>query len=299
MKVLLDASNAWYRAYLAPVPLDQPGSAVMIMTYMLRKLCQRYGRDNVVVCWDGGDGGRKKLDPEYKGQRTSRPGVWEDIVYMYQMVDCLGIPHCQTVGYEADDVIGSLAVRLSPPKAPNEVLIHSYDKDFYQLVSPNVKIFRPERKFGGKTFPEQIIDEAGVVEEFNCNPNKVTIVKAFQGDSSDNIPKISIRFTQNFLKPFYTAIAKSSSVSNFYENLDLIDKKYHEELLSFKERALLNEKLVKINTSLDIKATQSNQDFQVFSTLCEELEITRLKASDWQEMPVTTAELPPIQNSLF
>lgn len=292
-KVLLDASNAWYRCYLATM-LDPPGGPVLIFTYMLRKLCQQHGRNNVVVCWDGGDGGRKKLDPEYKGQRTSRPNVWEDIVYMYRMVDCLGIPHSQIVGYEADDVIGSLAIREAEP-----VLIHSFDKDFYQLVNPNIQIFRPERKMKGKTFPQQIIDEAAVQEEFGCSPNKVVIIKAFQGDSSDNIPRISIRFTQNFLKPFYEAIALSSSVNDFYQKLDLIDKKYHEDLLDFKDRALLNEKLIQINTTLNATPTQSNQDFEVFNTLCAELEITRLKASDWQEMPTTTAELPPVQNSLF
>ena len=293
-KVLLDASNAWYRCYLANTMIESTGMPVVIMTYMLRKLCQQHGRNNVVVCWDGGDGGRKKLDPEYKGQRTSRPGVWEDIVYMYRMVDCLGIPHSQVVGHEADDVIGSLAVRSTEP-----VLIHSFDKDFYQLVTPNTQIFRPERKMNGKVFPQQIIDEAAVREEFGCDPNKVVIIKAFQGDASDNIPRISIRFTQNFLKPFYELIAKSTSVSDFYEKLDLIDEKYHESLLAFKDRALLNEKLVQINTTLNVAPTQTDQDFEVFNTLCTELEITRLKASDWQEMPTTTAELPPVQNSLF
>jgi 5'-3' exonuclease len=292
-KVLLDASNAWYRSYLATV-LDPPGGPVMIMTYMLRKLCQQHGRNNVVVCWDGGDGGRKKLDPEYKGQRTSRPGVWEDIVYMYRMVDCLGIPHSQVVGHEADDVIGSLAIRESEP-----VWIHSFDKDFYQLVTHNIQIFRPERKMNGKTFPQQIIDEAAVREEFGCDPNKVVIIKAFQGDSSDNIPRISIRFTQNFLKPFYGVIARSSSVSDFYEKIGELDEKYHEDLLAFKERALLNEKLVQINTTLNVTPVQTNQDFEAFTNLCTELEITRLKATDWQEMPTTTAELPPVQNSLF
>lgn len=294
-KLLIDASNAWYRCYLAPVNLTPPGGAVLIMTYMMRKLCQQYGRNNVVVCWDGGDGGRKKLDPEYKGQRTSRPGVWEDIVYMYRMIDCLGIPHSQVVGHEADDVIGSLAVRSSEP-----VLIHSFDKDFYQLVNPNIQIFKPERKMNGKTFPQQIIDEVAVREEFGCDPNKVVIIKAFQGDASDNIPRISIRFTQNFLKPFYEVIARSSSVTDFYEKFgNSIDEKYHEDLLAFKDRALLNEKLVQINTALDVAPTQTDQDFEVFNTLCVELEITRLKASDWQEMPTTTAELPPVQNSLF
>jgi DNA polymerase-1 len=274
--------------------LDPPGGPVMIFTYMLRKLCQQHGRNNVVVCWDGGDGGRKKLDPEYKGQRTSRPGVWEDIVYMYRMVDCLGIPHSQVVGHEADDVIGSLAIRESEP-----VWIHSFDKDFYQLVTPNIQIFRPERKMNGKTFPQQIIDEAAVREEFGCDPNKVVIIKAFQGDSSDNIPRISIRFTQNFLKPFYGVIARSSSVSDFYEKIGALDEKYHEDLLAFKERALLNEKLVQINTTLNVAPIQANQDFEAFTNLCAELEITRLKATDWQEMPTTTTELPPVQNSLF
>ena len=292
-KLLVDASNAWYRSYLAS-PLDPPGGPVMIMTYMLRKLCQQYGRNNVVVCWDGGSSERKKLDPNYKGQRTSRPNIWEDILYMYRMVDCLGIPHCQLVDHEADDVIGSLAL-----KEEGDVLIHSYDKDFYQLVSNRVRVLRPERKVGGKAFPQQIITEAEVREEFGCAPNKVVLVKAFQGDTSDNIAKVDIRFTKNFLAQFYRVIEKTNNVVEFYACLSDFDEKYRDSLQAFKDRALLNEKLIQINTALSVTAEQSSQDFEVFTNLCNELEITRLKASDWQEMPATTSELPPLQNSLF
>jgi len=292
-KILLDASNAWYRSYLATV-LSPPGGAVMIMTYMLRKLCLKYGRSNVIVCWDGGDGGRKALDSGYKGQRTSRPNVWEDIVYMYKMVDCLGIPHCQVNDYEADDVIGSLAVQDT-----DNILIHSYDKDFYQLVNDKINVFRPERNIGGKKIPEQIIEVNDVIKEFGCKPDKVVTVKAFKGDASDNIPKISIRFTKNFTEQFYSVIQKTSGVADVYENLNLFDEKYHEALKSFKDRALLNEKLIRINTTLKIKPQQAKQDLKAFELLCAELEITKLKASDWRDMPLDESELPPVQNLLF
>lgn len=292
-KLLVDASNAWYRSYLATV-LDPPGGPVMIMTYMLRKLCQKHGRNNVVVCWDGGSAERKKLDPNYKGQRTSRPNVWEDILYMYRMVECLGIPFCRLDDHEADDVIGSIAT-----KEEGDVLIHSYDKDFYQLVTNKISVLRPERKMGGKAFPEQIITEKEVHEEFGCAPNKVVLVKAFQGDTSDNIEKIGIRFTKNFRAGFYSVIEKSSCVDDFYKYIDSFDKKYQTQLMEFKDRALLNERLIQINTKLPAVPYQAKQDFEAFSLLCTELEITRLKASDWEEMPTTTAELPPVQNSLF
>lgn len=292
MPVLLDASNAWYRSYVATT-LSPPGGPVLIMTYMLRRLCQQHGMNNIIVCWDGGSEERKKLDPNYKAQRSPRQGVWEDIRYMKEMVDCLGIAHCHKTGCEADDVIGSLATNY------DDVLIHSFDKDFYQLVNEKIKVFRPERKINGKVFPPQIIGHQEVVEEFNCPPDKVVLVKAFQGDSSDNIEKISIRFTKNFAEKFFQVVQKSSNVENFYKHLLDFDKKYHEALLSFKDRALLNERLITINTGLDVAITQNKQDLHKFSALCENLEITKLKATDWEEMPTTKEELPPIQNSLF
>ena len=127
--VLVDGSNLWYRAYTATM-LDPPGGPVMICSSMLRKICEERGKHNIIMCWDAGDGGRKALDDQYKAKRKPVAGVWDDLKWMKKMVKCLGITTAETQGFEADDTIGSLATQ-----SDRDILISSWDKDFYQLVS--------------------------------------------------------------------------------------------------------------------------------------------------------------------
>ena len=293
MKILVDASNAWYRAYVATM-LDKPGGPVLIMTYMLRRLCNEYGKNNIILCWDAGKGGRKELDENYKAGRKAVDGVWEDIAYMKQMVTSLGLANAQADGFEADDVVGSLAKQMIEP-----VRIVSYDKDFYQLVEEKIEVLRPERTVKGQKIPQQVISRDEVIEEFGCPPEKVILCKSFKGDASDNIPKISIRFTKGFLEQFFKAVLKSDTVTDFYNNLDCFDTKYHQELLTFKDRAILNEKIVKIKTDLSVEVKSPKMDITSFEQLCKDLNINKLKASDWQTMATEAPPPAPIQNSLF
>lgn len=291
--LLMDSANAWYRCWHS-TQLDRPGGPVMIMTYMLRRFCDRFGKSNVIVCLDRGDGGRKELDSEYKAQRTSTPGVWEDFPFMLRMLEILGIKLAWKDGYEADDVMGSLAMADSTFK-----YIHSYDKDFYQLVTDHIHVLRPEQNVHGKKIPERLIDRDGVIEEFGCPPNRVVVCKSFLGDSADNIPKLPIRFTKGFKEQFYKVLLNSETVAQFYEKLNLVDPKYHADLENFKSRALLNEKLLAIKTDLKVVVKESDLDVQKFEELCKELDIKRLKVSDWEAMPEIAAPAPPVQGSLF
>lgn len=292
MKILIDGSNAWYRAYTA-TQLSQPGAAVSIMTYMLRKICNTYGKNNIIVSWDGGKSGRDQLDNQYKSQRQSVEGVWDDISYMKRMVDCLGLKSAYKEGFEADDVIGSLAVQSNEP-----CMILSYDKDFYQLVNNQISVLRPERTIRGQKVAQQIINNELVIEEFGCSSNKVVLYKCFRGDNSDNIPKISIKFVKSFSDVFYQVLLKVDSVSEFYDNILSFDKKYYDELLNFKDRALLNEKIVKIKVNLDVLINDAQFNPENFENLCQEIEITKLKVSDWKSM-IAEPMAVPIQNSLF
>lgn len=294
--VLIDGANMWYRAYCqaAKLGLDAPGGAVSIMSYMVKKPCEKYGMDNVVICWDAGKSGRDQIDTEYKGKRNAVPGVWEDIIYMYKMLACLGVSSAAKTGYEADDVIGSLARQASA-----SVLILSYDKDFYQLVDDRIHVLRPGRTVQGNVIPEKIIKYNDVIEEFGCEPYKVVLFKAFRGDTSDNVPKLPIRFTKKFQKTFYEVLRISDNVDAFYANMNYFDKKYHEEFFSFKERALLNEKLILIQTDLDITVELNRLSSVDFNVLCEELEIKKLKLADWEKIPREAMPPIPIQRGLF
>ena len=295
-KIFIDGSNMWYRAYTVGTTHmgAGPGGPVSIMTYMLRRQCREYGIDNVIVCWDAGDGGRKSLDPGYKANRKPVEGVWEDIVYMKSMIDILGVPNAHKKGYEADDVLGSLATQ-----ATDDCMILSYDKDFYQLVNSKISVLRPERTIHGNKIPRKVVTRDEVMEEFGTIPEKVITLKAFQGDPSDNIPKLPIRFMPKFKKSLFEALTLSSSLDDFYSHLLLFDEKYHQPLLDFRERAELNAKLVTINTELEIYVERPKLNTRKFEMLCEELEIKRHKIDDWISMPKEPPPPPPTQGCLF
>lgn len=294
-RILVDGSNAWYRAHCMATSrqLDNPGAAVVIMTYILRKICEEFGKKNVIICWDAGHGGRKELDPQYKAKRTTVPGVWTDLPYMKKMAACLGLQQAFYQGFEADDVIGSLSHEVGP------VIIVSYDKDFYQLVNDDVVILRPERTVRGKEIPRQTITEYEVIEEFSCVPRKVILVKSFTGDSSDNIPKLPVRFMPKFKKVFYEVISKSDTLDDFYLHVGYFDDKYQEPIRAFKDRAILNQKLVTINRKLNVTIEDSKLSATGFEKLCDELEIRRLRFADWETISDEAAPPPPIQHSLF
>jgi len=294
-QLIIDGSNQWYRAYVVGTAhMSAPGGPVSIMTYMLRRSCREYGINNVIVCWDAGDGGRKTLDPTYKANRKAVTGVWEDIVYMKSMIDALGIPNAHKKGYEADDVAGSLA-----EQSHDKSRILSYDKDFYQLVSDKISVLRPERTVHGRKIPQKIVTRDEVLEEFGTPPEKIILLKAFRGDTSDNIPKLPVRFTKKFKEPFYKVILLSETLDDFYSHLDLFDKKYHQDLLNFRERAELNAKLVTIHTNLDIYVERPKVDPDRFELLCTEMEITRLKIDDWINIPKEPEPPAPVQRDLF
>jgi len=274
-RVLVDGSNLWIRAYTS-TNLTPPGGPVYVVTTMLRKICKEFGRKNTLICWDTGSGGRRELDPDYKKGRHILEGAWTDILHMKAMVDVLGIANAWAYGYEADDIIGSLTQYLT-----GEIQILSYDRDFYQLVSPTVKVLHPERTMRGKKYPRRLIDDQGVEEEFGCRPDQVVVCRSFKGDAADNIPKLPIRFMPKFKKTFHAALKNSTCVDDIYQKLDLFDKKHHAALTNFRERALLNEKLLKIHTDVQITAEEAKMNRNGFDSLCQELKITRLNFEDW------------------
>jgi len=294
-QILIDGSNAWYRAHCmaSSRQLDNPGAGVVIMTYMLRRICQEFGKNNTIVCWDGGHGGRKEIDPGYKAKREAVPGVWEDLPYMKKMASCLGLKQAGYQGYEADDVVGSLA------QSELETIIVSYDKDFYQLVNNTTRVLRPARTVRGKEIPRQVITEMEVVNEFGVLPNKLILVKTFMGDKSDNIPKLPVRFTKKFKEIFYKKIKESKSLEDFYSKIDNFDEKYRATIHDFQTRAFLNKKLLEIKTNLKVDIVESSLNAAIFKRLCDEMEINRLKIADWEAMPEEAAPPAPVQRGLF
>jgi len=184
---LIDGSSQMYRAYHAMRGgglSNQEGStthAVYLFVTMLRKLMADHAPPFIAASFDlAGKTFRDDLVSDYKANRAAMPDdLAEQIAWVHQACEAMGVPILTAPGYEADDVIGTLAVKAVA--AGYDVAIVSIDKDFFQLVAdPHVKVYDPRED--GTWF-----DEAGVVQKFGVKPAQVVDVLALVGDTSDNV----------------------------------------------------------------------------------------------------------------
>ena len=184
---LIDAMGYIFRAFYAPMPMrlrsasGVPTNVPYLFSNMIRKLVKDWHPDYLGVAFDlAAPTFRDKLFAAYKAQRPPFP---EDLVvqlpYVRRYCEAMRLPILEYPGYEADDVIGSLARQAT--KKNLEVIIVTSDKDLMQLVTPRVRILNPSKA-------DLVIDEKKVEELMGVPPKKVPDVMALMGDSIDNIP---------------------------------------------------------------------------------------------------------------
>jgi DNA polymerase-1 len=183
---LVDGSNHAFRVQFALPPshtLDGfPTRALYGFVLLFQKMLASWKPDYVAVAFDTGSTFRHDMYPDYKGHRPDMP---EDLArqwpFLPQLVEGFGYPAVAVPGYEADDVLGTLAKQLAGPDL--EVFIVSSDKDFCQLVDDNISLLDEAK---GVTLRR---DE--VIEKWGVPPERVIDLLALMGDSSDNIPGVS------------------------------------------------------------------------------------------------------------
>jgi DNA polymerase-1 len=181
---LIDANNQMYRAYHAIRGLSGPDgkstNAVYGFVTMLRKLLADHKPEYIAASFDlAGPTFRDQLATDYKANRTPMPDdLAEQIAWVHEACEAMGVPIFTAAGFEADDVIGTLAVRAA--NSGHEVVIVTGDKDFFQLVGGPIRVFNPRDE--GTWF-----DPEGVKEKLGVAPNQVVDVLALMGDSIDNI----------------------------------------------------------------------------------------------------------------
>jgi DNA polymerase-1 len=187
---LIDGSSQMYRAYHAPVRTaeggllrnakGQPTNAVYIFVTMLRKLLNEHKPQYIAASFDlPGRTFRDDLVSDYKANRTPMPDeLAQQITMVHAACEALGVPILTSERYEADDVIGTLAIKASA--AGFDVAIVTLDKDFFQLVGDGIRVFNPREE--GTWY-----DAAGVKEKLGVTPDQVVDVMALMGDTIDNI----------------------------------------------------------------------------------------------------------------
>src|ERR1700744_4483177 len=189
---LIDGNSLAYRAFFAlpesiATSTGVPTNAIFGFASMLVKILTDYGPKATVVVWDRGHSGRKEVYTEYKAGRSSRPDLLkEQWPHFEPLVDAFGYRNIGVDGYEADDVIASIAEQAKQQEPPIEVMIVTGDRDAYQLVDERVRIMTTSR---GIT-DTRVYDREGVIDRYGIPPELVPDFIGLKGDTSDNIPGV-------------------------------------------------------------------------------------------------------------
>ncbi|MQA74721.1 MAG: DNA polymerase I [Solirubrobacterales bacterium] len=187
---LIDGNSLAYRAFFAlPESIatadGRPTNAIYGFASMMAKILIDHSPKAVIVAWDKGWSGREKVYEEYKSQRKSRPDLLkEQWPHLAPLAEAFGFRNVSVEGYEADDVIATLARQASDARIP--VMIVSGDRDVYQLVRDGIRVMTTSR---GVT-DTKVYDHDGVVERYGVPPELVADFIGLKGDTSDNIPGV-------------------------------------------------------------------------------------------------------------
>ena len=248
-----------------------PTAAIYVFVNMLRKLRDDFSPEYLAAVFDvAAPTFRDQQYKEYKANRTEMPGdLAQQIPYIRKALVAYRIPILEMPGYEADDVIGTLATKAVAEN--RDVYVVSSDKDMLQLVNDRVHVLNPPKD-------NLICDAAKVEEILGVPPSRVVDVMALRGDSIDNIPgapgigdKGSVELIQRF-GSLEAALDQAAEVER---------KTYRESLQNNREKILMSKDLVTIkcdvNIELDVdKMHAGNPDVEALRALFSELEFTSL-----------------------
>ena len=277
---LLDAFALIFRGYYAFIKnprISSKGmdtSAILGFTNSLLDVIKREKPDHLAVCFDkGGSASRNELYTDYKANRDQTPEAIKIAVpYIQKILKAMHIPVIEKIGFEADDIIGTLAKQAE--KEDFKVFMVTPDKDFAQLVSENIFMYRPARMGNG-------IEIWGIPEvqaKFEIErPEQVIDYLGMMGDAVDNIPGlpgVGDKTAKKFLKEY-------GSIESLLENTHEIKGKLKEKIEANKELGLLSKKLATI--LLDVPVTFQAEAYELTSPdekavndLFEELEFRRM-----------------------
>jgi DNA polymerase-1 len=242
---LIDGTAYIYRAYHAIRSLFNskglPTNAIFGFTRILIKLVEDRNPQYAAMFFDAkGPTFRHEVYPEYKANRPPMPeDLAVQIPYIKNVTAAYNLPIIELQGFEADDLIGTYA-RMAEKDGFSVVMVTG-DKDFMQLVSDNVVIWDPMK--------EKTINIQTIREDFGVEPNQMIDVLGLSGDSADNIPGvpgIGQKTALDLIKTY-------GDMEHLYQEVESITKKkQRENLITYKEQALLSKELVTIDTQAPV-----------------------------------------------
>ena len=271
---LIDASSLFFRAFYAlPAMNTSSGLPTQAIYGFLKSILKilKFKDKYIVLCFDTKEGSfRNELYPDYKGNRGEiDPDLEVQIPYIQKVVETLGVYSLQKKGYEADDIIGTLAKQFS--KANHSVAVVSNDKDFVQLIDKNIFLYDIQKNIK--------YNEQKAVQKWGVPPSQMLDYLSLVGDSSDNVPGVKGIGPKGAIKLLQTY----KNLKDIYKNINKIEpESIRKKLLESKDNAFLSQKLIQIDIQavdkLDIQKTRfSFSEKKHFLSFLQELEFKTLR----------------------
>ena len=278
----LDAYALIFRAYYAFIKnprINSKGlntSAIFGFVNTLEEILKKEKPTHIAVAFDPpGPNFRHEMYKEYKANRDATPeDIKLSIPYIKQIIEAYNIPVIQVSGYEADDVIGTVAKMFGSEEST--VYMMTPDKDYAQLVDENIFMYKPARSGN----PAEILGIDEINEKFRIDsPSKVIDILALWGDAADNIPGVP----GVGAKKAAELLDKFGDIDNIYKNIDKLVGKQKENVANSKEQLYLSRKLVTIDINVPVDITIEDlvlekPNFEKLNEIFEDLEFRNLAA---------------------
>lgn len=276
--LLLDTYALLFRAFYALPPMNtragQPTSALYGLCVMLLKLLREERPAGLAFALDAPRPTfRHERNPQYKAQRAALPDpLRAQLAELPRLLAACGVPCHSAEGFEADDVLASLAERLRGPE--QQVRVVTGDRDLFQIIGPDVDVMF----VGARGQKPVIYDEAAIVRRFQLRPEQLPSRTALVGDPSDNLPKVAgvgERSAEALVRRF-------GDMHTMLERLDQIEPiKLRQALTTAREQLLETEELARLRRDVPLAdppyvAAISGEGLAGLRALCEELEFGSL-----------------------
>jgi DNA polymerase-1 len=284
--ILLDGHSLAYRAFYGLPLYDQSGrprfstgrgeftNAVYGFATMLFKVWNDEQPDYIAVAFDKGGTFRDDLYAEYKATRAKMPDeLSPQIDRIMQLVSAFGIPAITAEGYEADDILGTLAKRAARDRI--ETIIVTGDSDAFQLIGPRIKVLTSGRMWQDTA----LYDEALIKDRFGLAPAQLIDFKALKGDTSDNVPGVKGIGEKGATQ----LIQQYGSVESIYKHLaEVTPARAKSALEANRDMAFLSKDLVTIRTDIPLNVTWNECAVRAYDrapvdALFDELEFKSLR----------------------
>lgn len=294
--MLLDGHSLAYRAFFALPPdltseAGQVTNAVYGFTSMLLKAIDDQRPTGICVCFDKSDHTFRNDEYEqYKAGRAETPELFRSQEpLIHEVLDALRIPQVDIDGFEADDIIATLATEAAA--AGEDVVIVTGDRDSFQLVEdPHIRVMYNKRGISDVAF----YDEAGIEERYGVTPGQYIDYAAMRGDSSDNLPGVKGVGEKTAAK----LLGEYEDIEGIYANLDQLTPKLRENLEASRDQVDLNRRLTRLVRDVPLEVTwsecvQGEWDREEVRKLFNSLSFRTLLERAMKQLPAAGAGAAP------